>query len=162
MVFVKLKMMFIPEILGPAGGWLIAAIFICNWYMDKQTENHGGKYDDIIKNNMKNDYGQRHRRTVLLLAYTVLAQRVEYFVLLYYSHKSWSIFKTRGRFELCWSWLFQNTPFLYNLTKFCLRYLRLKTHDAILFFHDNWFYWEENYWDLNILFCFENVTTSIF
>ena len=34
---------------------------------------------------------------------TVLAQRVEYFVLLYYSPKSWSIFKTRGRFEICWS-----------------------------------------------------------
>ena len=71
--------MFIPEILGPAGGWLIAAIFICNWYMDKQTENHRGKYDDIIKNNMKNDYGQRHRRTVLLLAYISMCSNVSPF-----------------------------------------------------------------------------------
>ena len=30
------------------------------------------------------------------------------------------------------------------------------------YFHDNWFYWEENYWDLNILFCFENIRTSRF
>ena len=41
---------------------------------------------------------------------TVLAERVGYFVLLYYSHKCWSIFKTRGRFKICWSWSFQNTP----------------------------------------------------
>ena len=65
---------------------------------------------------------------------TVLAQRVEYFVLLYYSHKSWSIIKTRGRFKICWSWRFQNTPYMYNLTMFWLRYLRLKTHDTILLF----------------------------
>ena len=57
-----------------------------------------------------------------------------YFVLLYYSHKSWLIFKTRDRFEICWSWHFQNTPYMCNLTKFWLRYLRLKTQDTILFF----------------------------
>ena len=33
--------------------------------------------------------------------HTVLAQRVEYFVLFYYSHKSWTIFKTRVSFEMC-------------------------------------------------------------
>ena len=32
---------------------------------------------------------------------------------------------------------FQNTPYMYNLTKFWLRYLRLKTHDTILLF--SWF-----------------------
>ena len=32
--------------------------------------------------------------------HTVLAQRVEYFVLFYYFHKSWSIFKIRDRFEM--------------------------------------------------------------
>ena len=57
-----------------------------------------------------------------------------YFVLLYYSHKSWLIFKTRDRFEICWSWRFQNTPYMCNLTKFWLRYLRLKTQDTILLF----------------------------
>ena len=65
---------------------------------------------------------------------TVLAEGVGYFVLLYYSHKSLSIFKTRDRFEICWFWRFQNTPYMYNLTKFWLRYLRLKTHDTILLF----------------------------
>ena len=24
---------------------------------------------------------------------------------------------------------------------------------GIFYFYDNWFDWEENYWDLNILFC---------
>ena len=70
--------------------------------------------------------------TIFHLIHTVLAQRVAYFVLLYYSHKSGSIFKTRDRFEICWSWCFQNTPYMSNLTKFWLRYLRLKTHDTIL------------------------------
>ena len=53
---------------------------------------------------------------------TVLAEGVGYFVLLYYSHKSLSIFKTRDRFEIWWSWCFQNTLNMYNLTKFWLRY----------------------------------------
>ena len=66
--------------------------------------------------------------------HTVVEKSLWYFVLLYYSHKSWSIFKTRDRFEICWSWRFQNTPYMCNLTKFWLRYLRLKTQDTILFF----------------------------
>ena len=66
--------------------------------------------------------------------YTVVEKSLLYFVLLYYSHKSWSIFKTRDRFGICWSWRFQNTPYMSNLTKFWLRYLRLKTHDTILLF----------------------------
>ena len=73
-----------------------------------------------------------------------------YFVLLYYSFKSRTIFKTRVSFEICWFWQFQNTPYMCNLTKFWLRYLKLKTHDTILLFY-NWFDWEENYWNLNIL-----------
>ena len=65
---------------------------------------------------------------------TVLIKRVRYFVLLNYSCKSWSNFKTRDRFGICRSWGFQNTPYMSNLTKFWLRYLRLKTHDTILLF----------------------------
>ena len=69
-----------------------------------------------------------------ILYYTVVEKSLWYFVLLYYSHKSWSIFKTRDRFEICWSWRFQNTPYMCNLTKFWLRYLRLKTNDWNLLF----------------------------
>ena len=64
-----------------------------------------------------------------------MAERVGYFVLLNYSQKSWSIFKTRDRFRICCSWRFQNTPYIYILTKFWLRYLRSKTHETI-FKHD--------------------------
>ena len=56
---------------------------------------------------------------------TVVADRVGYFVMLHYSYKSWSIIKTRDIFENCWSWRFQNTPCMSNLTKIWLRYLRL-------------------------------------
>ena len=73
-----------------------------------------------------------------------------YFVLLYYSHKSWTIFKTRVSFEICRSWRFQNTPYMCNLTKFWLRYLMLKTHGTILLFSWLWIWLRENYWDLNI------------
>ena len=66
--------------------------------------------------------------------HTVVEKSLWYFVLLYYSHKSWSIFKTRDRFGICWSWRFQNTPYMSNLTKFWLRYLRLKTNDWNLLF----------------------------
>ena len=66
--------------------------------------------------------------------YTVVLIRVGYFVLLNYSYKSWSIIKTRDRFENCWSWHFQNTPYMSNLTKFWLRYLRLKTDETNLLF----------------------------
>ena len=69
--------------------------------------------------------------------------RLLYFVLPYYSHKFLSIFKARDRFGICWSLQFQNTPYMYNLTKFWLRYLKF-------YFHDYLFDWEENYWDLNI------------
>ena len=62
--------------------------------------------------------------------YTVVIISSIYFVLLNYSHKSWSIFKTK--FGICWSWQFQNTPYMCKLTKFWQRYLRLKTHDPIL------------------------------
>ena len=65
---------------------------------------------------------------------TVVGKSLLYFVLLYYSHKSWTIFKTRVSFEIYRSWRFQNTPYMCNLTKFWLRYLRLKTHDTILLF----------------------------
>ena len=58
-----------------------------------------------------------------------------YFVLFYYSHKFWTIFKTRVSFEICWFWQFQNTSYMCNLTKFWLRYLRSKTHETI-FKHD--------------------------
>ena len=73
-------------------------------------------------------------KRIILKFYTVVEKSPLYFVLLYYSHKSWFIFKTRDRFEICWSWHFQNTPYMYNLTKFWLRYLRLKTQDTILLF----------------------------
>ena len=65
------------------------------------------------------------------LSCTVIAKSRLYFVLLYYSHKSWYIFKTRDRFVI---WRFQNTHYMCNLTKFWLRYLRLKKHDTILLF----------------------------
>ena len=84
-----------------------------------------------------NSAAENSRRIVcikLIVKHTVLAQRVGYFVLLYYSHKSLSIFKARGRFEICWSLHFQNTPYIYNFTKFWMRYLRLKTHDTNLLF----------------------------
>ena len=67
-------------------------------------------------------------------SYTVVLIRVGYFVLLNYSYKSWSIIKTRDIFENCWSWRFQNTPYMSNLTKFWLRYLRLKTYETNLLF----------------------------
>ena len=73
--------------------------------------------------------------------FTVLVKRVWYFVLLNYSCKSWSIFKTRDRFGICWSWGFQNTPYMFNLTKFWLRYLRLKTHETILLFSCYLIFW---------------------
>ena len=63
-----------------------------------------------------------------------IIKRVRYFVLLNYSYKSWSIFKTRNRFGICWSWGFQNTPYMCNMTKFWLRYLGLKTYYTILLF----------------------------
>ena len=69
-----------------------------------------------------------------IVDYTVLVKRVRYFVLLNYSWKSWLIFKTSDRFGICWSWGFQNTPYMCNFTKFSLRYLRLKTHGTILLF----------------------------
>ena len=56
----------------------------------------------------------------MVASYTVVLIRVGYFVLLNYSYKSWSIIKTRDRFENCWSWRFQNTPYMWNLTKFWL------------------------------------------
>ena len=61
-----------------------------------------------------------------------------------HSYKFWLIFKTRGRYEICWSWRFQNTPYMCNLIKIWLRYLRLKTHD--------WFVGDENNKYLNNLF----------
>jgi len=67
-----------------------------------------------------------------LVIYTVLAEGVGYFVLLYCSHKSWSVFKTGDRFEFCWFWRFQGAPYMYNLTRFWLGCLRLKTQDAII------------------------------
>ena len=78
--------------------------------------------------------------------------RVPYFVLLNYSYKSWSIVKARDRFGICWSWRFQNTPYMSNLTKFWLKYLRLKTHDPFFYFPDNWFVGDENNRYLNNLF----------
>ena len=53
-------------------------------------------------------------------AYTVVAGRVRYFVLLNYSYKYWSIIKTRDSFGICSSWGFQNCPWKLNLTKNCL------------------------------------------
>ena len=39
----------------------------------------------------------------MLSGHTVVEKSLLYFVLLYYSHKSWSIVKTRDRFEIYWS-----------------------------------------------------------
>ena len=44
--------------------------------------------------------------------------------------KSWSNLKPNGSFEICSSWGFRNTPYMLNLMKFWLRYLRLKTSDT--------------------------------
>ena len=58
----------------------------------------------------------------LKLLYTVLAERVRYFAFsdsatlamnwYFVFLKSWSIIKTRDRFGICWSWRFQNTPYM--------------------------------------------------
>ena len=69
-----------------------------------------------------------------------------------YSYKSWSIIKTRDRFGICWSWCFQNTPYMSNLTKFWLRYLRLRHMMPFFYFHDNWFVGDENNINLSNLF----------
>ena len=45
-----------------------------------------------------------------MVTYTVVAQRVWYFVLLIYTNKSWSNIKTRESFGICSSWGFQNCP----------------------------------------------------
>ena len=66
-----------------------------------------------------------YRMKYRFCCFTVLAERVGYYVLLYYSNKSWSIFKSRDRFKIYWSCRFQSTLYMYNLTKFWLRYLRL-------------------------------------
>ena len=64
---------------------------------------------------------------------TVLAKRVGYFVLLYYSHKYWSIFKTRESFEvLTFSKHPQHVQFDQGLAK--IFEVRLKTNDYILLF----------------------------
>ena len=51
---------------------------------------------------------------------TIVAERVQYFVLLNYSYKSWSIIKTRDSFGICSSWVFQNCLLKLNLTKILL------------------------------------------
>ena len=73
-----------------------------------------------------------------LEVYTVVIISSLYFVLLCYSLKSWTIFKTRVSFGICWFWQFQNTPYMSNLTKFWPRYLRLKIHDTTFQFLWQW------------------------
>ena len=68
--------------------------------------------------------------------HTVVEISLLYFVLLFYSQKSWQIFKTRVSLKICWFWQFQNTPYMCNLTNFWLRYLQLKTQDTILLFFE--------------------------
>ena len=46
-------------------------------------------------------------------------KRVWSFLLLNYSYKSWSIFKTKDSFVIYSSWAFQNCPWKLNLTKIC-------------------------------------------
>ena len=46
-----------------------------------------------------------------------------------FSVKSSSILKPSNSFGICYSWGFRNTPYMLNLMKFWLRYLRLKTVD---------------------------------
>ena len=41
--------------------------------------------------------------------------------------KSWSNLTPNGSFKICSLWRFENTPYMLNLMKFWLRYLRLKT-----------------------------------
>ena len=43
--------------------------------------------------------------------------------------KSWSNLTPNGSFKICSSWRFENTPYMLNLMKFWLRYLRLKSVD---------------------------------
>ena len=59
---------------------------------------------------------------------TVVEKRLLYFVFTPTNLGQFS------RFEICWSWHFQNTPYMCNFTKFWLRYLMLKTQDTILLF----------------------------
>ena len=48
------------------------------------------------------------------------------------SFKYCSKCKSRDSFKICSSWGFQNTPYMFKLIKFWLRYLRSKTNDMIL------------------------------
>ena len=52
--------------------------------------------------------------------------------------KSWSNLTPNGSFKICLLWRFQSTPYMLNLMKFWLRYLRLKTIDIfqkLILFH---------------------------
>ena len=57
-------------------------------------------------------------------AFTLRQQFLPFFFV-----KSWSNFTPNGSFKICLSWPFQSTPYMLNLMKFWLRYLRLKTID---------------------------------
>ena len=46
--------------------------------------------------------------------------------------KCFSKCKSRDSFKICSSWGFQNTPYMFKLIEFWLRYLRSKTNDMIL------------------------------
>ena len=46
-------------------------------------------------------------------------------------NKTFSVFSPNNSFGICSSWGFQNTPYMFNLMKFWLRYLRLQTMDTV-------------------------------
>ena len=75
---------------------------------------------------------------------TVLIKRVQYFVLLNYSFKSWSIIKTRDSFRISLSWGFQNTHWKLNLMKIWLSKSRSK---AFYPFLNNVCYWISYEWN---------------
>ena len=66
------------------------------------------------------------------------ALRMGHQFLPFFYMKSWSNLTPNGSFKICSSWRFQSTPYMLNLMKFWLRYLRLKTIDIfqkIISFH---------------------------
>ena len=48
-----------------------------------------------------------------------------------FSMNSWSNQTSNDSFDICLSWGFRNTPYMFDLMKFWLSYLRLKTIDSI-------------------------------
>ena len=90
--------------------------------IEKEVINWGALSEgDLVFQYWCSRNGRLNLITKGFLVYTVVAERVWYFLLLNYSYKSWSIIKIRESSEICSSWGFQNCPWKLNLTKIWLR-----------------------------------------